>query len=225
MIASFLFYIAAFVAALGAISTICPLRLIGITTRASGVLILGCAFLAIVIALAWPASETRIAAQRTHLDAAMPVWQFNELHATHVAAPPEKVFAAIRRVRAKDILFFRTLIAIRRMGRPTPVGILNAPEDEPLLDIATRTSFRYLADDPPRELVVATTVARGIDATMNFLVAPDGRGGSNLSTETRVFAKSPRGRQRFAIYWRIIRPGSDIIRRMWLRAIKIRAEG
>jgi hypothetical protein len=28
----------------------------------------------------------------------------------------------------------------------------------------------------------------------------------------------------FAVYWRIIRPGSGIIRRSWLEAIKRRAE-
>lgn len=60
---------------------------------------------------------------------------------------------------------------------------------------------------------------------MNFLVTPDEHGGSNIATETRVFANSDSARRRFAIYWRIIHPGSDIIRRMWLRAIKRRAEG
>ena len=60
-------------------------------------------------------------------------------------------------------------------------------------------------------------------ATMNFLVTPDGNG-SRLSTETRVYANTDSARRRFAVYWRIIRPGSDIIRRMWLRAIKERAE-
>jgi hypothetical protein len=30
--------------------------------------------------------------------------------------------------------------------------------------------------------------------------------------------------RQFAVYWRLIHPGSDIIRRMWLRAIKRRAE-
>jgi hypothetical protein len=59
---------------------------------------------------------------------------------------------------------------------------------------------------------------------MNFLVTPDGRGGSNVSTETRVFAATEPMRRRFAVYWRIIHPGSDIIRRSWLRAIKERAE-
>jgi len=31
-------------------------------------------------------------------------------------------------------------------------------------------------------------------------------------------------RQRFQLYWRVIYPGSALIRRMWLRAIKQRAE-
>jgi len=61
-------------------------------------------------------------------------------------------------------------------------------------------------------------------ATMNFLVTPDGRGGSNVSTETRVFAATDSTQRRFAVYWRIIHPGSDIIRRGWLRAIRKRAE-
>jgi hypothetical protein len=32
-------------------------------------------------------------------------------------------------------------------------------------------------------------------------------------------------RQRFAAYWRVIYPGSALIRRMWLRAIARRTEG
>jgi hypothetical protein len=195
-----------------------------ITMRRIGAAMIGAALLVVVIVLAWPVSESRVATPATHLDVAMPVWQFHERHATYVAASPDKVFAAIRAVTADDILFFRTLTAIRRLGRPLPPNILNAPKGEPILDIATRTGFRYLADDPPRELVVGTTVARGVDAAMNFLVAPDGRGGSYVSTETRVFANTKRGARRFAIYWRVIHPGSDIIRRMWLRAIKHRAE-
>lgn len=179
-----------------------------------------------ILAVAWPVQEQRAAVRTTHLDDAMPVWQFSEQHATRVAATPERVFEAIRAVTPNEILFFRTLTAIRRIGRPTPPNILNAPENEPLLHLATRTSFRYLADDPPRELVVGTVIVppRAVLATMNFLVKPDGQGGSLLSTETRVFADSVSARRNFSLYWRIIHPGSDIIRRMWLRAIKKRAE-
>ena len=61
-------------------------------------------------------------------------------------------------------------------------------------------------------------------ATMNFLVEPNGRAGSTVTTETRIYANTPEVLRRFGVYWRIIHPGSDIIRRMWLRAIALRAE-
>ena len=60
---------------------------------------------------------------------------------------------------------------------------------------------------------------------MNFRIEPDGKGGSRLSTETRVFATDAASRRRFAAYWRVIYPGSALIRRMWLRAVRLRAEG
>lgn len=173
----------------------------------------------------------------------MPVWQFRERHAIGIAAPPARVFAAIKEVRAKEIAFFNILVWIRRGGRSGPESILNPGDSAPLLDVATRSGFIYLADDAPRELVVGTVVIGppGIDcavtpqmfrtalapgfalAAMNFLVTPDGRNGSLVSTETRVFANSPSARRRFARYWRLIYPGSALIRRMWLRAVKRRA--
>jgi hypothetical protein len=58
---------------------------------------------------------------------------------------------------------------------------------------------------------------------MNFRVSPDGPHASIVSTETRVFAGSAPTRRRFAAYWRVIYPGSALIRRMWLRAIERRS--
>ena len=150
----------------------------------------------------------------------MPEWQFRERHSIRVRATPEKIFDAIRSVRADDILFFRTMLAIRRGFRRGPESILNPAPDAPILDVATRTGFEYLANDPPREVVVGTCIARDVFAAMNFLVADDGL----VSTETRVQAKTPRARRRFALYWFAIRAGSGFIRRMWLRAIRKQAE-
>ena len=45
-----------------------------------------------------------------------------------------------------------------------------------------------------------------------------------LTTQTRVFASDAAARRRFGAYWRTIYPGSAFIRRMWLAAIKKRAE-
>ena len=50
----------------------------------------------------------------------------------------------------------------------------------------------------------------------------DGR--CELVTETRVFATDEQARRAFSRYWLVIRPGSGIIRRVWLRAAKKRAE-
>jgi hypothetical protein len=58
---------------------------------------------------------------------------------------------------------------------------------------------------------------------MNFMVRPVGPNRSILTTETRVFANTPSARRAFGIYWRLIYPGSALIRRTWLRAIRKRA--
>jgi hypothetical protein len=189
-----------------------------------------------------PAFTSRVAAPASRLDEITPAWQFREYHERHLAAPPERVFAALRQVRADEIALFNALTWIRRFGRPLPPGILNAGR-EPIIDVALKGGFVALAEDAPRELVVGTLVVappgprpaltRGWLAspppgfavgTMNFLVRPDGAGGTWLSTETRVVATDAQARRRFAAYWRVIYPGSAIIRRMWLRAIERRAE-
>ena len=146
---------------------------------------------------------------------------------------------------ASEILFFRELTWLRRLGRRGPEGILNAPERRPLLDVATGTTFVTLADSPC-EIVVGTVViappgprATPINAeafaalaarpghalaTMNFVITPRADGSCEVSTETRVYATDERSRRRFAAYWRLINLGSAFIRVMWLRAIKRRAE-
>ena len=179
----------------------------------------------------------------TRLDEFVPVWQFGEHHSIRVAAPPAKVFDAVKHIRAGEITFFRTLTWIRRGGRKLPESILNARNDTPLLDVATKSGFIYLANEPPRELVIGTMVIAPPGArqpltpetftiplppgyalaAMNFLVKPNGPTASIVSTETRVFANSADCRRRFARYWRLIYPGSALIRRMWLRAIRKRA--
>jgi hypothetical protein len=155
----------------------------------------------------------------TSLDRFVPRWQFRERHSIRVAASPEAIFKAILRVTPREILFFRTLTFIRHPVRGTGESILNAPPDEPLLDVATRTGFRYLANEPPHEIVIGVDISPEVFAAMNFLID-----GSLLSTETRVFASTAKARRIFAVYWFAIRLGSGFIRRMWLRAIRRRAE-
>jgi hypothetical protein len=192
-------------------------------TRRTGAMLIAGGVGVAAAALLWPVSEEHVEAKTTHLDEAMPRWQFNEVHSIHIDAGARRVYDAVKAVRANEILFFDTLTSIRRAFGSAEEGILNPPKDKPLLDVATSTTFHYLADDAPREIVVGTCIGPGVDAAMNFRIVSEGRG-CRLSTETRVFAETPHGKRLFAGYWRAIQPGSDIIRRMWLRAIQRRAE-
>jgi len=209
----------------------------GLRALALGVTLLVAGFLL-------PAETHRVAAPETRLDQFAPTYQFNEFHRISVRAPCQTAYQAIKQVTAREITLFRTLTWLRRFGRPGPESILNAPDRMPLLDVATRTGFLELADEPDHEVVVGTVVVApkgtvrptspeeyrvmsqpGIaKATMNFVLAPAGPDRCTVTTETRVHATDPSARRTFAAYWRVIYPGSALIRRMWLRAVRRRAE-
>jgi hypothetical protein len=227
----------------GLILFIKPIERLHVDSRSQALVIMGIGAVLIGAGLTLPERESRVKTIETRLDEFIPVWQFGERHTITVAAPPARVFEAIRNVRANEISLFKTLTWIRRGGRRGPESILNAGDSVPLLAVATRNGFIYLADEAPRELVIGTVVvappggrgalspqtfkaqlAPGFAlAAMNFRVTPDGTGGSLVSTETRVFANNPAARRRFGRYWRLIYPGSALIRRMWLHAVERRA--
>jgi hypothetical protein len=147
-------------------------------------------------------------------------------------------------VTAREIRFFRLLTWMRsprfRAGRES---IVAPPADAPLLEVALRTGFVLLAEEPGREIVFGTLLCRHLPGlsrvapaafaafsepgfckvAMNFRVAEQEGGEVRLTTETRVLAIGPSARRQCAAYWRFIYPGSALIRRMWLDAIRRRA--
>ena len=178
------------------------------------------------------------------LDEFAPEHQFNEVHGIRIRAPRNRAYRAIKEVTAGEIAMFRALTWIRRLGRKGPESILDPPKDEPILAVATRTGFLLLADDLEQEIVVGAVVLApaGVKkprtpeqfkqiadpgfakATMSFRIEDVGDGTCLVSTETRVHATDAPARRRFGRYWALIRPASGFLRRMWLRAIKRRAE-
>ncbi len=226
----------------GVISLVRPLTFLGIRNRACAVGVVAAGLLVAVVAIRLPASETTVGI----LDRVAPVYQFHEFHSATVQASPERVYRAIKAITADDIPLFRTLIAIRQLGGPLPASMTSLPDDLPLFEIATRTTFVVLADTP-NEIVTGTVVhvppgfgswrPRTPDeflalrsrpgfalATMNDLIEPASGGATVVSTETRVYATDAPARQRFAMYWRIIYPGSALLRRTWLRALRVKVE-
>ena len=243
-------YLGLITAFLGGVSLLRPLSFLAIRTRRRSALILALGFIVVVIGESLPAKQIRVATPRTQLDQFAPLYQFSEFHSIRISASKAQVYRALKLVTAEEIVFFRTLTWLRRFGRPGPESILNPPPHVPLLDVATKTSFLALADEPDSEIVLGTLVAaprgwrpRGkptpdgfkalfvtantpgfAPAAMNFRIEDADPTTCTLTTETRVYATDTSTRRHFAFYWRVIYPGSALIRRMWLRAIARRAE-
>jgi hypothetical protein len=231
---------------LGCVSAFRPLEFLGIRSRLYGVGVVLCGVVVFLVGVNLPAPEKKNAARATMLDDFVPAYQFAEFHRVRIKAPRERVFAAIHDVTANEITLFRTLTWIRRFGRPGPDSILNPPRHEPILAVATRSGFMKLAEEPDREIVLGTLVAapKGTRlkkdptpedfkalhtpgfalAAINFRVEDATNGEIVLTTETRIYATDASTKRKFAAYWRTIYPGSALIRVMWLRAIRHRAE-
>lgn len=245
MIPVVLVYAGLVTAAAGLLSLLKPIRWLGIPTRLRAVKVLVAGALIAVVAARLPAPLSAQSKRTSLLDGFVPRYQFNEVHSIDVHAPPDSVYAAITTVTAREIRLFRILTWIRspHIG-PARESILNPAAEDPVLDVATRSGFLLLAQAPPHELVFGTIGFGGPLAVsnptpegfrkfdkpghakiaMHFLVTPMRNGSTRLTTETRVYATDDAARRGFATYWRLIYPGSSIIRVMWLRAIRARAE-
>ena len=174
----------------------------------------------------------------------MPEWDFCERHSIRVAATPAEVLSAARAVTSREVPVMLVLMGLRTL----PTALFRRSRrrvDGPILDGMERMGFVSLRGSDT-ELAYGL-VGRfwqpsgglrpvGADefesfaepgylkAGFNFLVEPDGDDGCVLSTETRVMATDAGARRRFRLYWTLVHPGSALIRRGWLRAIRSRAE-
>lgn len=168
------------------------------------------------------------------LDRVLPRFHHRERHSRWIAAPPETVWEGLHRVRFDEVAVMRLGLRLlglpaRLLGRaePVPVGTFLAGYQE--------RGFTVLVDEPERELVGAS-IARywqpagaeripfwGAKVATDFRVEPE-RGGTRLSTETRVLATDARARRSFQAYWIVIRLPSGLIRRELLCAIARCAE-
>ena len=239
---------------LGILSLIRLPTFLGIATRTHALAVFAAGFVAVALALLLPPPPAGSSARGpTRLDAFVPEFQFGEFHERAVHATPAEIDRAIRTVPAEEIRLFRLFTWIRNPRHPwsqKPESILNPPAKQPILDVATRSGFVVLSEDPGHELVLGTLVVkpRGArlsvpddpaetgrrfaalsapghaKAAMNFRIEPQRDGTCRLTTETRIFATDRDTARRFAVYWRLVHPGSALLRVTWLRAIAARAE-
>ncbi|WP_156251694.1 hypothetical protein [Pseudactinotalea terrae] len=169
----------------------------------------------------------------TLLAEAVPAWDTRSRHSIRVDATPAALLAAADALTWREVPAFRLLLTLRGIAGS------NTTSAAPVLSWFTSMGFKEVARTGEELLVVATqpvrrgpspTTPRSLEAfcafnepgyvkiAFNFTVTE-----GVLATETRVLATDPRARRRFAVYWFLIRAGSGVIRRVWLRAIRSRA--
>lgn len=234
------------VALIGLVSLVHPLRALAIPGRAQAVAVLVLGVALAGAALAWPAPRTRRAAAQQRLDAFLPEYQFAEYHETRTRAPLARVIEAVRQVSVAEMPVAGLLLRLRALagGERGDAGLDRAP----LLDLMARSGKGFLVLDAAdgRELVYGLTgqpwagrppppvrtpaeflafAAPGhVRVAFDLRVVEEGGGTVRVSTETRIAGNDAAAAATFARYWRVVYPGSAIIRRVWLDAIVTRAE-
>jgi hypothetical protein len=176
------------------------------------------------------------------LDDLVPQPDFSERHELRIAAPPAAVWEALQDIRLADTVLSRTLMGIRLLparlaGRSTrmvsgrlleegPVPVLGTDPRRSIVAGGAMQPWKLTGGEEPPPLDAAQLRAFAqpgwVKAAFDFVLEPDGDG-TRVSTETRVSATDAGTRVRFALYWKLIRVGSGLIRRDLLRAVARRA--
>ena len=185
----------------------------------------------------------------SRLDRFLPAYDFNEVHEIVVRVGAAETYAALCALRPRDVPLVGLLLTLRRLparllGRRVPRG---GDDDVPILEGLGRGGFLKLDEEQGREVIVGIvgqfwrlspepvrlTVPPDFvgfsrpgfaRAVMNFEIFSLGPAASRLRTETRIQATDARARRTFGLYWTFVHPGSALIRRVWLRAVRKRAE-
>ena len=182
------------------------------------------------------------------LQQALPRFDVNEVHSLELGAPPQATWDALRAVKPLEVRLLAPLMAFRVLpALLTRRSRLELSRSDTLIELSLRNGFLDLGTRPGEEFV-AGAIGRFwslhgnaplpigsleeftrfdepgyAKAALNFVLEPGGRG-TLVRTETRVLGTDPQASTLFRRYWRVIYPGSALIRISWLNAIRRRAE-
>ena len=184
----------------------------------------------------------------TLLDSWMPASDAAARYSVHIHSPPAQVYATLletdfsRPWLVRGLMGARLLPALLRSPTAT-WRRLARPDQRPHASLAdlSHSDFVLLAEAPPREIVLGITgrfwtlaaeivptpaerfrdpLPAGLaQAAWNFEVT-ETADGSILATETRIRCADPATRRHFLRYWRLVTPGSGLIRRAILGQVR-----
>ena len=191
----------------------------------------------------WQVARERRAGADDPLLAFLPRWHYRTSAATHVDVDPERALAAVREATVGEV----PLTAFLLLARAVPALLsrkLRLPDRrQTLFDLLVTTPGFIELPVPgllvggytgrPWQLSGGAVQLAGADrfadfdepgfakVTMHF-AAEATESGSRLLTESRIYLTDERARRSFARYWLMVRTGSNLIRKDWLRAARRR---
>jgi hypothetical protein len=239
---SYFFWIGAIIALVGGVSLIKPLAFLFILNRGIAVSALCGGLLVSIVALYWPTSLYHSQTNQ-ELDVFLPEYSFCEYHEVVINASPEKVKQALHTTAVADIPAILFLMKIRGIAKekdlsdkvtnnPPNSGTFSTPDFNFIVvdstEMITVMVLKASAKTPPpvvstKEQFLNFNEPGYVKVAVNFRIIPLENGLTLLSTETRNHGVTEKDRRVFGRYWRMIYPGSAIIRRVWLDTLAKKA--
>lgn len=166
------------------------------------------------------------------LDIAMPHWSFKETHKIKMPQVENDVMKIIKELTWADVPFFRKTINLFafRNGKKQNENVLELFTNSGLYDIIYSSKHELLMvgilpiGDKTKKLELGDNKIisfqnmdnpKTVKVAMNFFLH-----NGELSTETRNLPTDNFALVFFTIYWSIIRFGSGLIRKSWLKGIR-----
>ena len=239
---SYFFWIGAILALVGVISLVKPLAFLFVFDRKIAMIVCCGGILMLILSIYWPVSVHH-SQTNLKLDALLPDYSFNEYHDLRINASPEDVKHALQTTGVGDIPAVHLLLKIRGIGDKD----LNhkVADNKPAQKTFSTPDFNFFIADstefisvmilkasaktPPPEVTTAEQFMAFnepgyVKVAFNFRFIGLENGQTLVSTETRNYAITKEDGRIFGRYWRIIYPGSAIIRRLWLDTLAEKAE-
>ena len=185
------------------------------------------------------------------IDAVLPIYEFRGVTSTVIRATPEQIFKAVATVSLADMPMANLMIHARYLpSQLSGQAKAQKPVDMPIRQAIQGSGNIVLAEAPNRELVVGAIgkfhsmvdqqpVMLQNPRQFAFFVNPayqklamswsiaggNDQDGYRFVMENRTHALSVKSRRQFALYWWLmIRTGSDLMSRLFVTAVKRRAE-
>lgn len=247
---SYFFWMGVILTITGAISLVYPLAFLFISTRISAIVVVLVGLVISAVSLLFPVKIRHSRTTDQILDSLLPDFSFNEYHEVSIQASPEKIKQVLQVIGVKDIPAARLLMKIRGIADEEVDLSDRASNNSVGSDTISTPDFNFFVVAPDewitvmilKSVIVSNNANKPappeistleqfvsfnepgyVKVAVNFRFNRITDKETMLTTETRNNGITRKDNRTFGYYWRIIYPGSAIIRRVWLDTVKKKA--